>query len=238
MTSFVGVPIEETVELNLEYPSVSERYFTKYYFVPKEKKKIENSNGYDILGNGGQNLSADIETTSLNVGIRYTIPSSDESGSAKEKNERLVSSPDNWEHTCVMVHTNKLCLITLSHHHPVLARKKKITKISYDVGRFNRLENQVSGKGKRGAQQLGPQSPICIITCSDSTKYTVLAGIHGKLVEVNERLVSHPHLLSESPNAEGYLALVLPPLRNGDFMRSKLFTEEDYKKLGLYSSSE
>ncbi|XP_071520907.1 protein Abitram-like isoform X2 [Panulirus ornatus] len=111
-------------------------------------------------------------------------------------------------------------------------------EISYDVGRFNRLENQVSGKGKRGAQQLGPQSPICIITCSDSTKYTVLAGIHGKLVEVNERLVSHPHLLSESPNAEGYLALVLPPLRNGDFMRSKLFTEEDYKKLGLYSSSE
>lgn len=43
----------------------------------------------------------------------------------------------------------------------------------------------MSGKGKRGAQLMGLESPVCIITCSDGSKYTILAGIQGKLVEVS-----------------------------------------------------
>lgn len=58
------------------------------------------------------------------------------------------------------------------------------SQVSYSVGKFNRLDNQVSGKGKRGAQMMGPQSPVCIITCADGSQHAVLAGVHGKLVEV------------------------------------------------------
>lgn len=132
MMSFVEGHIEETVKLDLNYPSVSERYFTKYYFVPKEKKKIENFNGKDILGNGDQDSTVEensTETAELNVNIGAITPSGHENGLAKKNSERVVSSPDSSGHTCVMVHTNKLCLITLSHRHPVLARKKKITEV-------------------------------------------------------------------------------------------------------------
>ncbi|XP_042222182.1 protein Abitram-like [Homarus americanus] len=237
--SVVEGPIEETVALDLKYPSVSERYFTKYYFIPKEKKKVENASGNNVLAcEVDQDTASEQsgnESTALKENNRRSYPQNNENSSARE--ERVSSQPDNSGHTCVMVHTNKLCLITLSHRHPVLAEKKEIAQISYDVGKFNRLDNQVSGKGKRGAQLMGLQSPVCIISCVDGTKYTVLAGVQGKLVEVNERLLSYPQLVSDHPDAEGYLAVVLPPLRNGDFMRSKLFTEEQYKELDHYGIS-
>jgi len=38
-------------------------------------------------------------------------------------------------------------------------------------------------------------TPLCHITCDDGTVYTVLACLHGKLVETNERLLSTPQLV-------------------------------------------
>lgn len=46
--------------------------------------------------------------------------------------------------------------------------------------------------------------------------------------QVNERLVTNPKLLSERPDAEGYLAVILPPLRNGDGPHKRLLTAEQY----------
>lgn len=233
MGSFVEGSIEETVMLDLKYPSVSERYFTKYYFIPKERKRIENCN--ILINDEDQDSSAENSNneTDSNVIIEEKGLHRHQSGSLNLGEEQVSSSPDSSGHTCVMVHTNKLCLITLSHRHPVLAEKKEITEVSYSVGKFNRLENQVSGKGKRGAQLMGLQSSVCIITCSDGTRYNILAGVQGKLVEVNERLLTQPQLVSSHPNAEGYLAVILPPLRNGDFMRSKLLTEDQYEQLNV-----
>jgi len=220
-------PIEESVTLDCNYPSFSERYFTNYYFIPKDLSKPETGGGDEKIVNGKNNSECE------NPQDNGEEVSQEKENAVESKVDVKASlpSPDNTGHTCVMVHTNKLCLLTISHRHPVLAEKKEITKINFDVGKFNRLENQVTGKGKRGAQQIGLRSPICIISCSDGSQYTVLAGVHGKLVEVNERLVSNPRLLSERPNAEGYLAVVYPPLRNGDFMRSRLFSKEEYNAL-------
>ncbi|KAK4315715.1 hypothetical protein Pmani_013069 [Petrolisthes manimaculis] len=138
------------------------------------------------------------------------------------------SALDSSGHVCVMVHTNKLCLVTLSHKHPIIAQHKQITQVSYEVGKFNRLDNRVSGKGKRGAQMIGPESPLCIITCSDDTHYSIMAGVHGKLVEVNERLLTNPSLVTEKPDAEGYIAVVLPPLRNTENVTTRLLNQQQY----------
>ncbi|XP_066940311.1 protein Abitram-like isoform X2 [Macrobrachium rosenbergii] len=104
-------------------------------------------------------------------------------------------------------------------------------EVNFDVGKFNRLENQVSGKGKRGAQMIGPRSPVCKVICADGTSYTILAGVNGKLIEVNERLDTNPQLLSESPKEDGYLAIVLPPLRNGNVLLNRLLSKEKYEAL-------
>ncbi|XP_045126778.1 protein Abitram-like [Portunus trituberculatus] len=220
--------IEDTVDLNLQYPSVSERYWTKYYFIPKEKKK-PGTNGEEK----GSTREGGGETEKMmEKGWRTRVVSS--RGGHGRTPKMTYSSLDSSGHVCVMVHTNKLCLVTLSARHPALAPGQEITQVSYEVGKFNRLDNQVSGKGKRGAQMMGPQSPVCIITCADSSRHLVLAGVHGKLVEVNERLLANPKLLSERPDAEGYVAVILPPIKNGDGPLRRLITAEQYQE--MYSS--
>ena len=57
-------------------------------------------------------------------------------------------------------------MITLSPNHPVLALKLKIESISFSGGRnTDRLANKVSGKRKRGGQQLVEDSVICTLKC-------------------------------------------------------------------------
>lgn len=204
----------------------------------KEKEKEKEENGEETKKGGkeemekkGNDKNKSEKKKKKRKRKEDVTPADKENSDTFEEDKESLPSPDKTGHTCVMVHTNKLCLLTLSHRHPVLAEKKEITDINFDVGKFNRLNNQVSGKGKRGAQQMGLRSPLCIITCSDASQYTVLAGVNGKLVEVNERLISTPQLLTQKPNAEGYLAIVLPPLRNGVFGRSKLFSKEEYEAL-------
>ena len=133
--------IEDTVDLNLQYPSVSERYWTKYYFVPKERKK-PGSNGEEkeSTNEGGKEtekgvenaMKEDDDTEKMDVDSNHT-----------EKDDRLCaagegttehpkmtySSLDSSGHVCVMVHTNKLCLVTLSAKHPALAPGQEITQV-------------------------------------------------------------------------------------------------------------
>lgn len=230
---FVEPPIEETIELNRNYPRVFERYFTEYYYIPTENNKLEPCKEDNSDGKVNEKPSSEKVLINDNSMVEGE-GGGDDGGVASEKNEEeTVSIPpdDNLDHTCVLVHSNKLCLLTISHHHPILSKRKEITKINYNVGKFNRLENQVSGKGKRGAQMIGPRSALCIITCSDGTSHTILAGVNGKLIEVNERLLSRPQLLIESPKEEGYLAIVLPPLRNGNLLLNRLLAKEQYETL-------
>ncbi|XP_064091271.1 protein Abitram-like [Macrobrachium nipponense] len=213
--SAAELPIEKTVELDRNYPRVSDRYFSEYYFMPAEKNKE---------GNGDEKFEKSTEDT-----VKEDESTEDQPINGGRNGEDGTFQNDN--HTCVLIHSNKLCLITLSHHHPVLSEKKDIVKVNFDVGKFNRLENQVSGKGKRGAQMIGPRSPVCKVICADGMSYTILAGVNGKLIEVNERLDTNPRLLSESPKEDGYLAIVLPPLRNGNVLLNRLLSKEKYEAL-------
>lgn len=133
------------------------------------------------------------------------------------------------EDQCVLQHSNKICVITLAPSHPLL-KCEQITDVNYQVStKVNRLENKVSGKGKKGAQHLQPESIICEVTCSTGTKYTLYSCVKGKLVEVNEELVSNPNLLLEKPETEGFLAVVLPKLTEN--ILDGLLTKEEYEKL-------
>ena len=61
----------------------------------------------------------------------------------------------NGEDHVVLVHTNRICLVSLAPNHPVIKEKKTIKKLDFDVSKnCNRLKNTVSGKGKKGGQGL------------------------------------------------------------------------------------
>ena len=69
--------------------------------------------------------------------------------------------------------------MTVAPRHPLLSMGE-VVKVNFQVSKnVNRLDNKVSGKGKKGAQHLSPTSPLCDVTCSTGEKYTLY------------RLVSH-----------------------------------------------
>ena len=133
------------------------------------------------------------------------------------------------EDQCILFHSNRICLVTLAPSHPILANKKQINKIDFQVSaNVDRMKNKVSGKGKHGAQFLQPNSPLCYIECADGSKYTVDSCIKGKLVEMNNELIQNPKLLVDKPDAEGHIAIVLPNITNSDQQKQELLTLQEY----------
>lgn len=63
--------------------------------------------------------------------------------------------------------------------------------------KHNRLLNNVRGKRKKGGQKLKERSIICQVKCTDGSVFSILAGIKGILVEINEALLTQPNLLIE-----------------------------------------
>ncbi|XP_076646378.1 protein Abitram [Halictus rubicundus] len=130
---------------------------------------------------------------------------------------------------CILIHSNRICMLTLAPSHAVLQSNKEITDINFKVSqKLDRVMNKVSGKSKHGAQPLQANSNICIITSSSGETYTIKCCIIGKLVEVNEALLENPKLLLEPPHKGGYLAIVLPNIRLLETMKKSLLTQEQY----------
>ncbi|XP_076303218.1 protein Abitram [Lasioglossum baleicum] len=130
---------------------------------------------------------------------------------------------------CILMHSNRICMLTLAPSHIVLQSNKEIKDINFKVSdKLNRVMNKVSGKSKHGAQPLQANSKICIITSSSGETYTIKCCIIGKLVEVNEALLKNPKLLLEPPHKGGYLAIVLPNIKLLESMKKSLLTQEQY----------
>uniref|UniRef100_T1JEP8 Protein Abitram n=1 Tax=Strigamia maritima TaxID=126957 RepID=T1JEP8_STRMM len=157
--------------------------------------------------------------TYLTVGERYYTPSYKTDIKGKENHDQ-----------CLLFHSNRICVICIAPTHPLIAENKSIEKVNFQVTeKVNRLENKVSGKSKKGGQWLTEDSPLCNVTCSDGSQYTICSCIKGKLIEVNEKLVSSPHLIIEKPQAEGYIGIVLTPkIGTGQKPQVKLLTADEY----------
>lgn len=130
---------------------------------------------------------------------------------------------DNEDHQ-ILFHSNRICLIGLSSMHE--AMKKTIVNVNFDIGNVDRSQNNVKGKGKKGAMNLQPTSTLAIIKCSDGTEYNIVSCITGKLIEINSKLLQNPELIKTE--GDGYVAVVLPKPENCDGIKAKLLTELQY----------
>lgn len=174
--------------------------------------------------------------------IPFNVPAIEDSFVRPERNlsmtERyftprfvLNASGIEGEDHCVLFHSNKICIVTLAPSHPVLAQQKTVTKLDFQVStKVDRSKNKVSGKGKHGAQFLQTNSTLCFVECSDGSRYSVCSCVQGKLVEVNENLLTSPGLLTSHPTAEGYIAIVLPNIGKSGKHKDELMTQEEYEK--------
>lgn len=130
---------------------------------------------------------------------------------------------------CILLHSNRVCMLTLAPSHAALCSDHEITEINFKVSeKLDRAMNKVSGKSKHGAQPLQTNSNICVIACSNGQTYTIKCCMIGKLVEVNENLLHNPKLLLQPPHRGGYLAIILPNIKLLDKMKENLLTQEQY----------
>ncbi|XP_034016074.1 protein Abitram isoform X2 [Thalassophryne amazonica] len=102
------------------------------------------------------------------------------------------------EDHCILQHSNRICVVTLAETHPILQNGRTVKTINYQISNScSRLNNKVCGKSKRGGQFLTDFAPLCRITCTDDTEYTIYSCIRGRLLEVNESILETPALLLE-----------------------------------------
>nr|XP_020462600.1 protein Simiate [Monopterus albus] len=136
------------------------------------------------------------------------------------------------EDHCILQHSNRICVVTLAETHPILQSGRTIKSINYQISNVcSRLNNKVSGKSKRGGQFLTDFAPLCRITCTDETEYTVYSCIRGRLLEVNESILETPTLLLEKPSTEGYIAVILPKFEESKSITENLLSREEFESV-------
>ena len=126
----------------------------------------------------------------------------------------------------VLFHSNRICLIGFAKSH--IAVKKGIKSITFNIGNSDRSLNVCSGKGKKGAMNVQPNTTLALVTCNDDTEYKVLSCITGKLIEANTRLIENVSIIGEE--GLGHVAVCLPKVEHCDSLKSSLLTEEQYQE--------
>ncbi|CAF1469163.1 unnamed protein product [Rotaria sordida] len=152
----------------IKYPSVIERYYTKYY-----RTNVHNELNNDML---------------------------------------------------VLVHSNRVCVLMLSEQHPVIEKSLIINSIES----LANINQSMSGKSKRGADYVQPNKLLYRIKCENNQNFTICASIKGRLVELNDEIIKTPELLQNKSQGEGYLAILIPSLKDGENNLKLLINEQDY----------
>lgn len=153
------VCIEESVTLDANLPSVGERYFTHYYYVPKNQLRRVPVTSDPFISESLQttepsiNLSLDEKECLSEVPYKKIKLSEQDAEMVDTKeitsenmcppnanclikgaSEQVQSVPIGYTVTgcesLVMVHSNKLCLVSLSPHHPVVRLGLTVTKVT------------------------------------------------------------------------------------------------------------
>lgn len=126
----------------------------------------------------------------------------------------------------VLVHSNRICVLTLSEHHPIIANNLTVERVEP----LTSINQSMSGKSKRGADYVQPNKLLYRIVCSENQQFIICAGIKGRLVEMNEQIVENPSLIQTKPQGEGFLAVFIPSLRDGELNIQSLMSEDEYQR--------
>jgi len=143
---------------------------------------------------------------------------------------RFFYQQEDGEDQVVLVHSNRICLVSIAPNHPVIKDKKVIKNLNFQVSQnCDRLKNKVSGKGKKGGQGLDEKSILCFIECESGETYTIRSCVKGRLVTINQKVVENPQLILDKSPGEAHLAIILTKIPDGIAeLKSRLLSEEEY----------
>jgi len=198
----------------MRYLTFAERYFTPLYKLNSPEKSLESENGDE---------SEPKETTQT----KFKEPSPVNALASVNSSGPNIAPQD---HVKILLHSNGICVLTLAPSHPILTKRLKAKTIDFQVSKkVNRLQNAVRGKGKKGGQFFADdKQTVAFVSCDDGSRYALRNGVRGALMEVNERLVDQPDLLTSDPFGQGFLAIILPRKGERDAKTLNLVTEAEY----------
>ncbi|CAN1315125.1 Protein Abitram [Linum perenne] len=124
----------------------------------------------------------------------------------------------------------RLCVIGLAPRHAALKDEGGITAVDFNVGKSDRSGMKVSGKRKKNAQHFESNTALCKV-CTKEDSYIVRCCVKGSLLEVNDRLIKQPALLTSSADREGYVAIIMPKPADWLKVKASLLSREEYVKL-------
>jgi hypothetical protein len=133
---------------------------------------------------------------------------------------------------------NGLSVVGVAPTHVLLQEGRKVVKVNLIVVQSS-LQSNKQRKRKKNVNRtpfVSSQSYLAEITCNDNTTYFVYSCLSGHLLELNENLTDKPHLVSEKPESEGYIAILVPRdfgtmyLTLQQYLQTRNFTSLDQKK--------
>ncbi|BFI25292.1 hypothetical protein MPTK2_1g19740 [Marchantia polymorpha subsp. ruderalis] len=129
----------------------------------------------------------------------------------------------------VFRHHNGLCVIGLASTHAAFMIDTELTGVDYNVGKTSRAEIKAVGKRKKNAQVLESNSVLCKVLAGE-TFFLIRCCVRGTLLEVNNRLIKESHLISQRPDTEGYIAIMMPRPEDWKKAQASLLTKDQYRE--------
>merc|ERR1712183_1062608 len=151
-------PIELSVDLSEDLPSVGDRYYSYYYYVAKNqlRKKLNDPVDQDdsapkrikmdessILIDSAAELLDQSKITENSQNLSNIAENGRDQSEMNGNGQKQSKIKENiqkydWENMeckvtgeepLIMVHTNKLCVISLSKYHPIVSNALKVAKV-------------------------------------------------------------------------------------------------------------
>ncbi|KAJ3442219.1 hypothetical protein M0812_11950 [Anaeramoeba flamelloides] len=113
-----------------------------------------------------------------------------------------------YDQQYVLIHPNNIALIGITEEHPIIKESLEINSISFEVDGINRLKNNVKGIKKKGGQFFQVNDTICELKCSNQKTYKIISPIKGKLIEINELIISNHNLIKQDNYDTGFISIV------------------------------
>lgn len=220
----------------------------------QDEKVIECKINGDQMLNEDSTVKSDTETSQFETELtkalmpKVHIPSIEETIDFEHHKDYLdrfftmrycIDFNQEYNDFCVLVHSNKLCVVTLAPSHPLICQDIEIKKINFQVSKnINRLDNKISGKHKRNAQNLNQTAPLCFVECANDKIFTIYSTVPGKLLEVNDQLENDPQKIRECAptfnHKQCYVAIILPSIRHTiESLNKNLLTPKEYENAML-----
>nr|XP_024357044.1 protein Simiate-like isoform X1 [Physcomitrium patens] len=210
--------------------------------VESNKQEVSGVGGDSAVGSEGVSLPLTVDVMEGKSGV--------ESGWFPRANELPLRPPraieSNFTHWVALDvgkefhdqyiyrHGNGLCVIGLLPTHAAFKPTPAVTAVDFNVGKQNRADAKVSGKRKRNAILLHPDSVLCKVMVGEvfyliSQLIESRCCVRGVMLEVNERLIKEPTLLNTRADTEGHIGIMMPSSEDWSRACKTFLTMDQYK---------